>query len=187
VSPRARVRDALERAVRDFQQRNGLLVDGEVGEETFGALAGAPASPSPRPGCAPSLSDLKLDAPKKPGSSGDKVRLIQGWLSLRGFKLVVDGGYGKATARQVRAFQRAQGLPVTGIVDGATYAQARAADDRALSPIAPDGPLGSLVVAYARQHLVQHPQEAAGRIAARGSACTRRDARVPTARGARDS
>ena len=32
----------------------------------------------------------------------------------------------------------------------------------ALSPIAPDGPLGRLVVAYARQHLVQHPQEVGG-------------------------
>jgi peptidoglycan hydrolase-like protein with peptidoglycan-binding domain len=150
--------DALERAVRDFQQRNGLLVDGEVGEETFGALAGAP----PVSGPAPNLSDLKLDAPKKPGSSGEKVRLIQGWLSLHGFKLVVDGGYGKATARQVRAFQRAQGLPVTGIVDEATYAQLVQPMIAALSPIAPAGPLGSLVVAYARQHLVQHPQEVGG-------------------------
>ena len=32
---------ALDRAVRDFQQRNGLLVDGEVGSETFGAIHGA--------------------------------------------------------------------------------------------------------------------------------------------------
>jgi hypothetical protein len=32
----------------------------------------------------------------------------------------------------------------------------------ALAPIAPGGALGSLVVAYARQHLVQHPQEVGG-------------------------
>ena len=152
----------LDRAVRDFQQRNGLLVDGEVGSETFGALSGALPSPSPIAAARPDLSDLKLDAPKKRGSSGEKVRLIQGWLSLHGFKLVVDGGYGNATARQVRAFQKANGLPVTGIVDGATYEELVQPMIAALSPIAPDGPLGRLVVAYARQHLVQHPQEVGG-------------------------
>jgi peptidoglycan hydrolase-like protein with peptidoglycan-binding domain len=152
---------ALERAVRDFQQRNGLLVDGEVGGETFGALDGA-QSTSTTAGSLPSLADLELDAPKKPGSSGQKVRLIQGWLSLHGFELVVDGGYGDATARQVRAFQTANGLPVTGIVDEATYAKLVQPMVVALSPIAPDGSLGQLVVAYARQHLVQHPQEVGG-------------------------
>lgn len=154
--------DALERAVRDFQQRNGLLVDGEVGRETFGAILGAAPSPSPTGGPGQDLPDLKLDAPKKRGSSGEKVRLIQGWLCLRGFKLVVDGGYGGATARQVRAFQKANGLPVTGIVDDATYEELVQPMMAALSPIAPDGPLGWLVVAYARQHLVQHPQEVGG-------------------------
>jgi peptidoglycan hydrolase-like protein with peptidoglycan-binding domain len=153
---------ALDRAVRDFQQRNGLLVDGEVGSETFGALAGAQPSPSPAAGSLPGLPDLELDAPKKPGSSGQKVRLIQGWLSLHGFNLVVDGGYGDATARQVRAFQTANGLPVTGVVDEATYAKLVRPMVAALSPIASDGPLGQLVVAYARQHLVQHPQEVGG-------------------------
>jgi peptidoglycan hydrolase-like protein with peptidoglycan-binding domain len=154
--------DALERAVREFQQSNGLLVDGEAGPETYGALAGAVPSPAPAAGPLQSLSDLKLDAPKKPGSSGQKVRLIQGWLSLRGFELVVDGGYGNATARQVRAFQTANGLPVTGIVDEATYEKLVQPMVVALSPIAPDGPLGPLVVAYARQHLVQHPREVGG-------------------------
>jgi peptidoglycan hydrolase-like protein with peptidoglycan-binding domain len=151
---------ALEHAVRDFQQRNGLLVDGEVGTETFGALAGAPASPARI--SRPSLSDLELGAQKKRGSSGVKVRLIQGWLSLHGFKLVVDGGFGKATTRQVRAFQRAKGLPVTGIVDEQTFEQLVRPMTAALAPIGPDGSLGSLVVAYARQHLVQHPQEVGG-------------------------
>jgi peptidoglycan hydrolase-like protein with peptidoglycan-binding domain len=154
--------EALERAVRDFQQRNGLLVDGEVGAETLTALTGASPPASEVAAIPPDLSDLKLGAPKKRGSSGEKVRLIQGWLSLRGFKLVVDGGYGEATARQVRAFQKAQGLPVTGAVDDETYARLVQPMVAALSPIAPDGTLGSLVVAYARQHLVQHPQEVGG-------------------------
>jgi peptidoglycan hydrolase-like protein with peptidoglycan-binding domain len=154
--------DALERAVRDFQQRNGLLIDGEVGRETFGAIHGAAPSPSPIGKPRQDFPDLKLDASKKRGSSGEKVRLIQGWLSLHGFKLVVDGGYGSATERQVRAFQKANGLPVTGIVDEATYETLVRPVVAALSPIAPDGPLGRLVVAYARQHLVQHPEEVGG-------------------------
>ena len=154
--------DALERAVRDFQQRNGLLVDGEVGPETLGAIHGA--VPSPSSGSAPKrvFPDLELDAPKKPGSSGEKVRLIQGWLSLHGFKLVVDGEYGSATARQVRAFQKANGVAVTGIVDEVTYERLVQPMIAALAPIASDGPLGMLVVAYARQHLVQQPQEVGG-------------------------
>jgi peptidoglycan hydrolase-like protein with peptidoglycan-binding domain len=154
--------DALERAVRDFQRRNGLLIDGEVGRETFGAIHGAAPSPSPIGEPRQHFPDLKLDAPKKRGSSGEKVRLIQGWLSLHGFKLVVDGGYGSATERQVRAFQKANGLPVTGIVDEATYETLVHPVVAALSPIAPDGPLGRLVVAFARQHLVQHPEEVGG-------------------------
>src|SRR5262245_29270916 len=39
---------ALDSAVRDFQMRNALLVDGEVGDDTRGALARAPA-PAPGP------------------------------------------------------------------------------------------------------------------------------------------
>jgi peptidoglycan hydrolase-like protein with peptidoglycan-binding domain len=154
--------DALERAVRDFQQRNGLLVDGEAGPETFGAIHGAVPSSTPNGGPPPDLPDLKIGAPKKQGSSGEKVRLIQGWLCLHGFKLVVDGGFGSATARQVRAFQNANGLPVTGIVDDETYARLVHPMIAALSPIAPDGGIGRLAVAYARQHLVQHPQEVGG-------------------------
>jgi peptidoglycan hydrolase-like protein with peptidoglycan-binding domain len=153
---------ALTAAVRDFQQRNGLLVDGEVGPETRGALGGALPPRPPVAGPAQGLPDLELDAPKRPGSSGEKVRLIQGWLCLHGFKLVVDGDYGDATARQVRAFQTAAGLPATGVVDDATYAKLVRPMVAALAPIAPAGPLGSLVVAYARQHLVQHPQEVGG-------------------------
>jgi peptidoglycan hydrolase-like protein with peptidoglycan-binding domain len=153
---------ALTAAVRDFQQRNGLLVDGEVGPETRGALGGSLPQRSPVAGHVPALPDLELGAPKKPGSSGEKVRLIQGWLCLHGFRLVVDGDYGDATARQVRAFQTSNGLPATGVVDDETYAKLVRPMVAALAPIAPVGPLGSLVVAYARQHLVQHPQEVGG-------------------------
>lgn len=61
------------------------------------------------------------------GSSGDKVRQIQEQLAtVAGIysaipRINVDGIYGPATARAVEAFQSIFGLPVTGVVDFATW------------------------------------------------------------------
>jgi peptidoglycan hydrolase-like protein with peptidoglycan-binding domain len=154
---------ALDRAVRDFQRRNGLTIDGQVGQETMNAIEGVvPPTPPPAPNVPPGYPDLVLDASKKRGSTGEAVKLIQGWLCLNGLKVVVDGGYGKATAQQVRAFQRTHGLPATGVVDGATYTALIRPMLVALTPIAGKRPLGQLVVAYARRHLAQHPLEEGG-------------------------
>src|SRR5262249_24386445 len=121
-----------------------------------------PPKPQPNPNVPSGFTDLELDAPKKNGSTGETVKLIQGWLCLHGFKVQVDGGYGNATAQQVRAFQRANGLPATGKVDEATYAALVRPMLVALTPIAGKKPLGQLIVSYARQHLAQHPLEEGG-------------------------
>lgn len=52
------------------------------------------------------------------GSTGDKVRAVQAKVGA-----AVDGKYGAGTAAAVRAFQQAQGIPVTGIVDSRTWAR----------------------------------------------------------------
>ncbi len=154
---------ALDRAVRDFQRRNGLVIDGQVGAKTLEAIESTtPPKPMPDPDIPPEYPDLQLDARKKVGSKGVTVKLIQGWLCYHGFKVVVDGGYGKATAAQVRHFQRAKGLRPTGVVDDATWRALIRPMLMALSPIAGNRPLGPLVVAYARQHLAQHPIEEGG-------------------------
>jgi peptidoglycan hydrolase-like protein with peptidoglycan-binding domain len=155
---------ALGRAVREFQKRNGLLIDGEVGGETLDALRGVADSKkaSATPKLRASFPDLKLDSPKKRGSTGDKVRLIQGWLCLHGHNVVPDGTYGKATARQVAAFQKVKGLPPTGVVDAATYAKLVHPMVVALTPISGKKSLGELIVQYARQHLAQNPHEVGG-------------------------
>ncbi len=43
------------------------------------------------------MDDLVLDREYKRGDEGPKVRLIQEWLCLEGFQVVVDGGFGPAT------------------------------------------------------------------------------------------
>lgn len=80
---------------------------------TAEAISGIPAS---WPG-----SDLTI------GSSGDKVRQMQEQLDTIATiysaipRIAADGIYGQATARAVETFQSIFGLPVTGVVDFATW------------------------------------------------------------------
>jgi N-acetylmuramoyl-L-alanine amidase len=102
-----------ERAVREFQQRRQLLVDGAVGDHTWGELVEAGYSPGDR------LLYLRY-----PYFRGDDVRALQSSLNLLGFDAGrEDGIFGERTDRAVREFQRNVGLPPDGIV-GATTVQA---------------------------------------------------------------
>jgi peptidoglycan hydrolase-like protein with peptidoglycan-binding domain len=56
------------------------------------------------------------------GARGDAVSALQQNLSRAGFGTAVDGEFGKETLKQLKAFQAAQGLPVTARVDTATAA-----------------------------------------------------------------
>jgi peptidoglycan hydrolase-like protein with peptidoglycan-binding domain len=161
VAPGPAFGPALDRAVRAFQERKGLTVDGEVGPQTLAALGVTPA-PAPVPPTMPDRPDLRFDAPKKLRSKGARVKLIQGWLCLCGCKVVVDGEFGAATDIAVRDFQAARKLPVTGVVDEDTYTRLVQPMVAALSPLRAKGSLGQLVVAYARQHLKQQPLEVGG-------------------------
>ena len=147
----------LERAVRVFQERRGLEVDGIVGPQTLGALgisAGTAAPP-----VLPTQADLSLDRVYRRGSAGVYVRLIQGWLTLHGLSLGVDGELGPATARRVKEFQAAKGLPATGVVNQATYDELTAPMRAALARLRRAPSLGAMVVAYAKQHLAERPRE----------------------------
>lgn len=60
-------------------------------------------------------------------------------------------------------FQGVAGLPQTGVVDAATWAALTAPLARAMRPIDGAGhTLNEMVVAYARQHLAEHPVEIGG-------------------------
>lgn len=52
------------------------------------------------------MSDLILDKDYKKGMKGKKVGLIQEWLCLHGYHIVIDGDFGDATETAVRQFQK---------------------------------------------------------------------------------
>lgn len=111
------------------------------------------------------MNDLILDRNYKLGDQGGKVKLIQEWLCLHGFLITIDGDFGPATDRAVRAFQAREGLLVDGDVGNNTFSRLIAPIGRALAPVPGSrerGILGDCIVAYARQHLEQHPREVGG-------------------------
>ena len=102
---------AVELAVRHFQQRRGLSVDGVVGAETFAALTAAHWQ----------LGDRVLA--HEPGQLlvGDDVSRLQSQLLELGYPLIrVDGVFGSTTADALRSFQRDYGLVPDGICGPAT-------------------------------------------------------------------
>jgi len=109
------------------------------------------------------MNDLGLDKSLQRGDKDGQVKLIQEWLSLHGEHVGIDGDFGPATQSAVKDFQNKVGLPSTGIVDANTFEQLIAPMRAALQPIpANSRSLRDLVVAYAQQHLVQHPREVGG-------------------------
>lgn len=102
--------DVTELAVRHFQQRRGISVDGAVGKETYEALTGAHWR----------LGDRVL-AHEAELLSGDDVAELQTKLIELGYSLPrADGFFGLATADALRRFQREYGLVPDGICGPAT-------------------------------------------------------------------
>ncbi len=107
--------------------------------------------------------ELKLDKDYRRGSKGGQVQVIQEWLCLQGQNVAIDGAFGPATEGAVRKFQAANSLPVTGIVDANTFGNLTAPLAKAIAPISGEGKdLSDLIIAYASQHLAQHPLEVGG-------------------------
>jgi N-acetylmuramoyl-L-alanine amidase len=95
-----------ELAVRHFQQRRGISVDGAVGDETYSALTGAHWK----------LGDRVLAHESGQPLVGDDVTSLQTQLIELGFHLTrADGVFGLSTAQALRGFQRDYGLIADGI------------------------------------------------------------------------
>jgi peptidoglycan hydrolase-like protein with peptidoglycan-binding domain len=92
--------DQTDAAVRAFQKAKGLTVDGIVGSQTWTALF----------------------VTVKKGDQGDAVSAAQTLLAARGQDAGVDGDFGDQTDAAVRAFQKAKGLTVDGVVGSQTWA-----------------------------------------------------------------
>ena len=110
-------------AVRAFQRKYGLTVDGVVGRATwtevydqFRSIQSYNGTPNAYPGTA-----------LREGSSGQNVRLVQFWLKIARTvypslsNVTVDGRFGSATAAAVRRFQTYFGLTSDGVVGRTTW------------------------------------------------------------------
>lgn len=99
----------------------------------------------------------------KRGDRGGEVKLAQEWLTHHGIATTVDGAFGPATEACVKKFQRSAGFSTSGQVDAATGSALLAPMAAVLKPLAAGNKtLAALTVAYARQHLRQHPIEIGG-------------------------
>jgi len=105
-------------AVRAFQKKHGLKVDGIAGLETQLLLysdnalpASATATPKPAATPTPNVNEtLKI------GSSGNNVTLLQARLvTLKYLNDTIDGRFGTKTAKAVAAFQKQHNLEDDGI------------------------------------------------------------------------
>ena len=110
-------------AVRAFQRKYGLTVDGVVGRTTwtevydqFRSIQSDNGTPNAYPG-----------TPLREGSSGQNVRLVQFWLKIARTvytslaNVTVDGKFGAGTAAAVQRFQRYFGLTSDGVVGRITW------------------------------------------------------------------
>lgn len=103
--------ELTELAVRHFQQRRGISVDGAVGTETYAALISAHWK----------LGDRVLAHEAGQPLTGDDVTDLQTQLMEIGYNLArADGVFGLSTANALRSFQRDYGLIADGIFGPAT-------------------------------------------------------------------
>ena len=100
-------------AVKAFQKKNGLAVDGAVGKKSLailfadGVLDADDAIPTPDP------EPLKL--PYKYGDKGSEIKEVQEKLLALGYKAgKADGVFGKNTRDAVKLFQARNGMTVDG-------------------------------------------------------------------------
>lgn len=104
--------EAVDRAVRAFQQERGVSADGIVGPVTYRLLDEARWS----------LGDRLLSYVVANPLSGDDVMALQRRLTELGFDIGrIDGVFGPRTEEGLREFQRNTGLPPDGTCGPATF------------------------------------------------------------------
>ena len=110
-------------AVRAFQRKYGLTVDGVVGRATWTEVYDQFRSIQSDNGTPNAYPDTAL----REGASGQNVRLVQFWLKIARTvypslsNVTVDGKFGSATTAAVRRFQTYFGLTSDGVVGRTTW------------------------------------------------------------------
>ena len=126
---------ATQAAVKAFQRRNGLSVDGAVGPQTIAALFSddaiaadeeipQPPAEEPEQPSTPEApeEDVVLYRTLRQGDSGEDVAYMQRRLIELGYLAgEADGKFGSATLAAVRAFQKANSLTVDGVAGTKTF------------------------------------------------------------------
>ena len=128
-------------ALRSFQTSVGLAATGVVDEATAAALATAVANATAPPTTAPATTAPATTAPATTapvtsgapgatspllglalGATGEAVSTLQRTLMQAGVQVRggADGRFGPSTQSALRTYQRAAGLPTSGVVDDAT-------------------------------------------------------------------
>lgn len=106
-------------AVVLFQKAKGLPATGRADDATRAAIERA-ANKGYRPGGGVVYAE---------GNRGTMISDMQVRLQEAGFlKGSMDGVYGEDTTRAVKAFQKAEGIPVSGVIDEMTYASLQNVD-----------------------------------------------------------
>lgn len=113
-------------AVRNFQSKNGLTSNGIVDSKTAAAINAALIAKSGTASQAPSTPPAKAPAftasrTLKLGMSGDDVKKLQSVLEKLGVYNYgsITGYFGTVTQTSVKAFQKANGMVQSGVVDSA--------------------------------------------------------------------
>lgn len=122
------------KAVQRFQRAAGLEASGTVGKVTLRTLRQAAVGGAATTnvggfddvrgeGAHRSLGDR---IPVRVGMHGHDIRVLQDFLRRAGIKSVsIDGEYGSGTRRAVLRFERANSLPVNGVIDANDIAALR--------------------------------------------------------------
>ena len=118
------------KALKKFQETNGLEADGIAGKGTYEILFSDQAlvngaTPVPSPDVTPAEDTTEAPAYDilRPGDGGDAVALLQERLIVLNYLSgTADGNYGEQTKKAVRAFQKANGLTVDGTAGAETQA-----------------------------------------------------------------
>jgi hypothetical protein len=116
-------------------------------------------------------TELEFSGVLKRESGGERVKVIQEWLSLHGYGVSMDGAFGPVTEHALLKFQTECAppefqtdkiVPGNGIIDEKTLELLTSPMLRALTPIPMSKPYNEMVLDYTFQHLTEHPREIGG-------------------------